>query len=65
MQPRKDDEIDLFELVEDLWAGKWLISAFVAVATLIGFGYLQVAQPKHDVSAPFRVNVYSVLSQQI
>lgn len=65
MQPRKDDEIDLFELVEDLWAGKWLISAFVAVATLIGFGYLQVAQPKYDVSAPFRVNVYSVLSQQI
>ena len=65
MQPRKDDEIDLFELLEDLWAGKWLISAFVALATLIGFGYTQVAQPKYDVSAPFRVNVYSVLIQQI
>ena len=65
MQPRKDDEIDLFELVEDLWAGKWLISAFVVLATLIGFGYSQVVQPKYDVSAPLRVNVYSIVSQQI
>ena len=65
MQPMKDDEIDLFELVEDLWAGKWLISAFVALATLIGFGYSQVAQPKYDVSAPLRVNLYSIVSQQI
>ena len=65
MQPRKDDEIDLFELVEDLWAGKWLISALVALATLIGFGYSQVAQPKYDVFAPLSVNVYSIFSQQI
>ena len=64
-QPTKDDEIDLFELVEDLWAGKWLISAFVALATLIGFGYSQVVQPKYDVSAPLRINLYSILSQQI
>ena len=65
MQPINNDEIDLFELVEDLWAGKWLIGAFVALVTLIGFGYSQVAQPKYNVSAPLRVNVYSVLSQQI
>jgi len=65
MNQVQDDEIDLFELFQTLWDGKWLISAFVVLATLIGFGYSQVAQPKYDVSVPFRVNVYSVLSQQI
>ena len=65
VRPTYDDEIDLFEFFETLWDGKWLISAFVALATLIGFGYSQVAQPKYDVSVPFRVNIYSVLSHQI
>ena len=65
VRPTYDDEIDLFEFFETLWDGKWLISAFVTLATLIGFGYSQVAQPKYDVSVPFRVNIYSVLSQQI
>ena len=65
VRPPYDDEIDLFEFFETLWDGKWLISTFVALATLIGFGYSQVAQPKYDVSVPYRVNVYSVLSQQI
>ena len=61
----KDDEIDLFELLEALWAGKWLISVIVALAALIGFGYSQVAQPRYDVSAPLRVNVYSAVGHQI
>lgn len=65
VRPTYDDELDLFEFFETLWDGKWLISAFVVLATLIGFGYSQVAQPKYDVSVPYRVNVYSVLSQQI
>lgn len=65
VRPTYDDEIDLFEFFETLWDGKWLISAFVALAILIGFGYSQVAQPKYNVSVPFRVNIYSVLSQQI
>jgi capsular polysaccharide biosynthesis protein len=65
IRPTHNDEIDLFEFFETLWNGKWLISAFVALATLIGFGYSQVAQPKYNVSVPFRVNVYSTLSQQI
>ena len=60
-----DDEIDLFEFFETLWDGKWLITAFVVLATLIGFGYSQVAQPKYNVSVSYRVSVYSVLSQQI
>ena len=65
VRPTLDDEIDLFELFETLWAGKWLISAFVVLATLIGFGYSQVAQPIYDVSVPHSFNVYSVNAQQI
>ena len=32
----QDDEIDLFELFQTLWDGKWLIIAFVATAVLLG-----------------------------
>ena len=34
------DEIDLFELFQTLWDGKWLITAFVAVAVLLGGSFL-------------------------
>ena len=65
VRPTYDDEIDLLEFFETLWDGKWLISAFVVLATLIGFGYSQVAQPKYDVSVPYSFNFYSVSAQQI
>ena len=65
VRPTYDDEIDLFEFFETLWDGKWLISAFVSLATLIGFGYSQVAQPKYDVSVPYTSSIYSVSAQQI
>ena len=34
------DEIDLFEVFQTLWDGKWLISAFVAIAVLLGGAFL-------------------------
>ena len=37
-----DDEIDLFELFQTLWDGKWLISAFVAMAVLFGGLFLSL-----------------------
>ena len=40
MNQVQDDEIDLFELIQTLWNGKWLISAFVAIALLLGGGFL-------------------------
>ena len=40
MNQVQDDEIDLFELFQTLWDGKWLISAFVAIAVLLGGGFL-------------------------
>ena len=39
-RPTYDDEIDLFELFQTLWDGKRLISAFVAIAALLGGGFL-------------------------
>ena len=40
MSQTYDDEIDLFELFQVLWDGKWLISAFVALAFLLGGGFI-------------------------
>ena len=65
VSPRYNDKMDLFEFFESLWDGKWRFSAFVVLATLIGFGYSQVAQHKYDVSVPYSFNVYSVGVQQL
>ena len=40
MSQTYDDEIDLFELFQVLWDGKWLISAFVVLAFLLGGGFI-------------------------
>ncbi len=40
MNQVKDDEIDLLELFQTLWDGKWLISTTVAIAVLLGYGFL-------------------------
>jgi LPS O-antigen subunit length determinant protein (WzzB/FepE family) len=65
VRPNYDDEIDLFELIEIIWRGKWLISAFVAISVMIGFVYSQLVQPKFEVSVPFTIKLYSVPAQQI
>ncbi len=63
-QMQYDDEIDLFELFEILWSGKWIISAFVVVVLLMGFGYTKVVKPKYKVSVRYELNLYSVRDQQ-
>ncbi len=65
VRPTDDDNVDLFELFETLWDSKWVISAFVALATLMGFAYSQLAQPVYYISAPYTLNIYSVNAQQI
>ena len=40
VRPTYDDEINLFELFETLWDGKWLITAFVAIAVSLGGSFL-------------------------
>ena len=63
--PKYDDKIDIFEFFEMLWDGKLVIIASMALATVMGFAYSQVVQPKYDVSVPYTSNIYSVNAQQI
>jgi capsular polysaccharide biosynthesis protein len=48
MNQVQDDEIDLFEFFETLWDGKWLISAFVAIALLLGSGFLSLKDSVYE-----------------
>lgn len=59
MKQVQNDEIDLFELFQTLWDGKWLISAFVAIAVLLGGGLVFV---KDEDKAPLYESklIYSV-----
>lgn len=59
-----DDEIDLFELALSIWAGKWIIVAFVVVFAIAGFGYSKLATPVFQVSSQFQTNLYPVRASQ-
>ena len=48
MSQTYNDEIDLFEFFETLWDGKWLISAFVAIALLLGGCFLLLKDAVYD-----------------
>ena len=65
MKQAQDDEIDLLELCQTLWDGKWLISVFVALATLLAFGLSQFVEAKYNISIPYAFNIYSTNTQQI
>lgn len=45
VRPTYDDEIDLFELFETLWIGKWLITAFVGGAMALALAYIAIKEP--------------------
>ena len=60
MNQVQDNEIDLFELFETLWDGKWLISASVAIAVLLG-GSLVFVKEKDKVLPLYKSKlVYSI-----
>lgn len=48
MNQVQDDEINLFELLQTLWDGKWQISAFVVIAVLLGNGFLIVQKAVYE-----------------
>ena len=50
-----DDEIDLFELFETIWRGKWLISALVAISVLLGGGFLFITTPIYESKLVFSI----------
>ena len=62
------DEIDLFELAEQLWRGKFIIVMTVVLALSVGgaVSLLRTPQPGTDytVAAEFTHTVYPVLAQQ-
>jgi uncharacterized protein involved in exopolysaccharide biosynthesis len=62
------DEIDLFELAEQLWRGKFIIVTTVVLALCVGGAvrFLRTPQPGTDytVAAEFTHTVYPVLAQQ-
>ena len=60
-----DDEIDLFELAEIIWAGKWVIVGLSLLAGALGFGVAQLKESEYQVSVPYVVNIYSVGAQQV
>lgn len=43
-----DDEIDLFELVATLWAGRWVFVGYLGSALAIGFAALISATPEYS-----------------
>jgi LPS O-antigen subunit length determinant protein (WzzB/FepE family) len=45
VRPPYDNEIDLFEVFETIWAGKWLVSAFVAISFLLGSSFYIIKTP--------------------
>lgn len=60
VRPTRGDGIDLLDFLETLWDGKWLIIASTALAALLGFVFLQSAQPKYKVSVSYNFNIYPV-----
>lgn len=60
LRPTYDDEIDLFELFQKLWEGKWKILATTFIATLIGI-FFSYDQPTYfEVSTPIQNGKQSV-----
>ena len=52
----QDDEIDIFELFQILWDGKWLIIAFVVIAVLLGGGFLLLKDAVYETKLFLSVN---------
>ena len=54
-----DEEIDLFEVLETLWAGKHVVLGASLIALLASFGlsYTSTVAPTFEVTAPYSVQV--------
>ena len=56
VSPTYDDEIDLFELSQTLWDGRWIISTFVAVAILFGSCWLLLKDASYESKMMYAVD---------
>ena len=55
----QDDEIDLVELIVDIWKGKIIILLFVVCSLAAGFAYVKTAPQVYEVSSGLTVNLHS------
>ncbi|SFM70784.1 LPS O-antigen chain length determinant protein WzzB [Halopseudomonas yangmingensis] len=58
-----DDEIDLFELAENLWKEKILIALVTAVVTFIALAYALLATPQYQTQSTVRPTVVKSLDE--
>ena len=72
----RDDDSDIFDMLEALWSGKWILASFLAVALAVGillssYYYKKWPMPlisiiiKIVISVPYKPNLYSSLDAQI
>jgi hypothetical protein len=59
-QSQGNDELDLFDILELLWAKKWIIICSVLLGVIIGFGYLKFEKTKYRTSIDYSFNLYSI-----
>lgn len=57
------DEIDLFELMQTLWNGKWLIASFTALGILLSGAYAFMAIPTYQVQSILRPSLTQNLDE--
>lgn len=55
-RPKYEDEIDLFELFETLLDGKWLISAVVSIAVLLGGCFILIKEDIYESKLFYSIN---------
>lgn len=59
-----EDEIDLIELLQDLWEQKWLIFAVTSLVILLSVIYIFISKPVYSVTAvlaPAPVNAFGLI----
>ena len=54
VSPRRDDEIDIIELIRALWQRKFLIAGITFAATLIALAYALMATPYYQTQTTLR-----------
>ncbi len=62
-KPHYDDEIDLVELFQTIWDGKWKIVETTFIAAIIGVVFSVVKPNSFEVSTPIQIGKQSVFLQ--
>ena len=57
MRLENEDEIDLFELFELLWSGKWLIFGFMACSLCVSGGFLALTEAEYESRISLKTNI--------